>query len=270
MKRVAALLALWLPCVALAAPELSRWKLTLPIDANRDGRADEIADPADVELPPWFLHRGGNLVFHANAGGARTSTSTAYARSELREMQADGRPAAWDCLHAKRSLLIEQRLVETTTAKPEASIGQIHDARNDNLMVLYKGPKGANGRSDTGRIELRWNNAAGRETLDEAYTLGQAMRILIVADHGLLRVSYRNLASGASRSVKARLDPAVIHGACYFKAGLYVQACSRLDAQGGPNGTCAHKAWPEARYDTPEAASTLEIRRLILDPPNSD
>lgn len=248
-----------------AAPDLSRWKLTLPIDADHDGRADELADPGRAEIPPWFRRDGQTLVFHAHAGGARTSANTAFARSELREMQADGRLAAWDCLGARRSLLIEQTLVETTLAKPEASIGQIHDARNDNLMILYKGPEGGNGRSDSGRIELRWNNAASRETLDEAYALGQPMRLLIAAGQGVISVSYRNLATGADRRLEARLDPATIHGACYFKAGLYVQACSRVDAQGLPNEACARKGWPDSRYDRPDAAATLSIRRLLLD-----
>ena len=65
--------------------DLSRWKLTLPTDANGDGKADEVHALAGYSNPPWFQPTPEGLLFRANAGGARTSGSTAYARSELRE-----------------------------------------------------------------------------------------------------------------------------------------------------------------------------------------
>lgn len=264
--------ALMALCASAAAQEipvkvadLSRWKLTLPIDANGDGKADEVHALAGYSNPPWFQLTPEGLLFRANAGGARTSGSTAYARSELREMTAAGRPAAWDCLADTRSLTLEQALLATTLAKPEATLGQIHDAKNDNLMLKYVGPVGANGRSDSGRIELLWNNASQREVLDAAYTLGQPMRVQVAVSQGTAQVEYRNLASGVVKRVEASFDPAAIVGACYFKAGLYIQACSKLDSSGKPNPVCEKKGWQADRYDAPEAWAEVLIRRLKLE-----
>lgn len=260
--------ALWfLLALPAQAIDLSRWKLTLPIDPDGRGRAGEIADPARASRPPWFHATEDGLIFRANAGGARTSGNTAYARSELREMAADGHQAAWDCIAATRSMTLEQDLLATTTAKPEVTIGQIHDARNDNLMLKYIGPADADGHGDTGRIELLLNNATQRETLDPAYTLGQSMRVRIAVEQGRVRVDYHNLASGKERRVDTQFKPESIRGSCFFKAGMYIQACSKLDVQGRPNIVCEQKAWPESRYDAPDAWAEVLIRRLELDTP---
>lgn len=266
MRPAAALLCL-LALPAQAGVDLSRWKLTLPVDADANGRADEIADPAGASVPPWFEQAGQDLVFRAPAGGARTTGNTAYARSELREMDTSGRPAAWDCLQAARRMRIEQRLLATTPAKPEVVIGQIHDARDDKLMLRYVGPPGANGHSDTGRIEMLWNNAAQAGTLDPAYVLGQPMAVDIEIRQGRLAVRYRNLASGLDHALEARLDPTHIEGACFFKAGLYIQACSTTDLAGQPNQACLRKGWAPARHDAPEARAEVRIQALELDPP---
>ncbi len=266
MRLVAALLGM-LALPVQADPGLARWKLTLPIDADGNGRADEIADPAATELPPWFRKTPEGLLFVAPAGGARTSDNTAYARSELREMEAPGKAAAWDCLKASRSMKLSQRLLSSPLAKPEVAIGQIHDARNDNLILRYVGPAVADGRRDTGRIELLWNNASRRELLDAAYTLGQPMDITITIRQGRLEVAYRNAASGVVKQVDAALDAGLVSGACFFKAGLYIQACSRTDLAGLPNAACRKKGWAAARYDAPETSASLLIEALELDPP---
>lgn len=248
----------------LQTSDLKRWKLTLPVDVNGDGKADEVSNLWGYSNPPWFHATPQGMVFRAHAGGSRTSGSTAYARSELREMTAAGRPAAWDCLNDTRSLVLEQAVLATTTAKPEATIGQIHDAKNDNLMFKYVGPAEANGRSDTGRIELLWNDAAQREVLDAAYTLGQPMRVSVTVNKGELEVVYRNLASGVDKRIDAKLDPTRIAGACFFKAGVYIQACSKLDSSGKPNAVCEKKGWEARRYDAPEAYAEVLIRRIEM------
>src|SRR5439155_891934 len=77
--------------------DLQNWKLTLPIDANGDGKADEIVQPqlaSFILVPPFSVSDGGTgVVFWANCGGATTSGS-GYPRSELREMNG-GTVAAW-------------------------------------------------------------------------------------------------------------------------------------------------------------------------------
>jgi hypothetical protein len=254
---------------ALAEPltpaDLARWKLTLPTDNRKADKADEVTNLSGYANPPWFRPTPDGIVFRAVAGGARTSGSTAYARSELREMNAAGRLAAWDCTGETHSMVLEQTLLHTTTAKPETTIGQIHDARNDNLMIKYVGPNGADGEHDTGRIEIRLNNDTEGETLDPAYTLGDPMWLTIAVDHGTVQVDYRNLRSEVHHQANGALNPALIVGACYFKAGLYIQACSRVDLSGKPNPVCEKKGWPERRYDAPEAWAEVLIRQLRLE-----
>lgn len=248
----------------LKPADLGVWKLTLPLDENGDGRADEVKQLDGYENPPWFKPVKDGIVFRANAGGARTSQGTAYARSELREMTAGGQPAAWDCTGDTRSLFLEQALLHTTTAKPEATLGQIHDAKNDNLMLKYSGPKNANGISDTGRIDLLWNDAAEREALDPAYALGDVLQVKIAVDKGQVQVDYRNLRSGLAKRVEARLDPASVKGACYFKVGVYIQACSKLDSRGEANAQCAKKGWREERFDAADAYAEVLIKRIEM------
>lgn len=251
---------------ALAGIDLTRWKLTLPVDADGNGRADEVPAEGARGLEPWFGQADdGSLVFRANAGGARTSANTAYARSELRELDSSGKPAAWDCMNSERSLEIGQRLMQTTTAKPQVTIGQIHDAKNDNLMLRYSGPAKADGVHDTGRIELLWNNASQRMLLDPAYTLGAPMQVRIELRQGVAKVRYRNADSGVQREADAAFDAAGIRGGCFFKAGLYIQACSRTDSSGHPNAQCAAKGWAEARYDAADAHAEVRIGELKLD-----
>lgn len=246
----------------LATDPLHGWKLTLPVDNRRDGKADEVTDLATYENLPWFGRTPEGLVFRASAGGARTSNATAFARSELREMTSAAKPAAWDCMGATRSLHLQQRLLHTSVAKPEVAIGQIHDARNDVLLIKYTGPTGADGKRDTGRLEALVNNGAQRELLDPAYTLGQTMQLDVKLAQGALTIMYRNQQTAASRQSHVALNPATLVGACYFKAGVYIQACSRRDLTGQANPVCQHKAWPEARYDAPDAWAEAVISEL--------
>lgn len=85
-------------CAVLVAPvqaqtpgeqiDLSFWKLTLPIDANSDGKVDEIKvrELQKYSHPDFFyVDEHGFVVFAAPNKAATTATST-NARSELRQM----------------------------------------------------------------------------------------------------------------------------------------------------------------------------------------
>ena len=77
--------------------ELIDWHLTLPIDTNKDGKADTIQEPFlanGFELKPlFFTGNDGGLVFVAPNKGAKTSKNTKYTRTELREMLRRGNKA---------------------------------------------------------------------------------------------------------------------------------------------------------------------------------
>lgn len=74
--------------VPASAFDLSHWKLTLPVDEDRDGRADEVSvsDLRTYSHPHYFYLDGeGRMVFVAPNRAATTSGSS-NTRSELRQM----------------------------------------------------------------------------------------------------------------------------------------------------------------------------------------
>ncbi|MDO3385915.1 polysaccharide lyase family 7 protein [Gilvimarinus sp. SDUM040013] len=68
--------------------DLSQWKITLPMDSNRDGKIDEVGPPTISRLlEPRFFYANseGGVVFTAPNKAITTSNST-NTRSELRQM----------------------------------------------------------------------------------------------------------------------------------------------------------------------------------------
>ena len=64
------------------------WKLTLPLDANLDGKVDEVSvrSLADYSHPDFFyLDENRNLIFTA-PNKAKTTSGSSNTRSELRQM----------------------------------------------------------------------------------------------------------------------------------------------------------------------------------------
>jgi hypothetical protein len=259
---------------------LKNWKITLPISFTNDSnKAGEIKHPTlkTYSHPDYFKlgANGTSIVFKSIAGGARTSTGTAYARSELREMKSDGTTsAAWNCTGTSNGMSVRQKLLTTTkTEAPNATVAQIHDASNDNLMVKYFGPAtGANGVSDTGVMEARFNNDTTTVVLDTAYRLGDEHTIDVTTTPSGMRVVYKNLRTGATKDTRnpsTGKDIAMVGvvGSCYYKAGLYIQTCSKIDYLGNTNSVCVSKNFAEGRYATTWDSSTLEMYSLILTNP---
>ena len=74
--------------VPASAFDLGQWKITLPIDANRDGKADEIdvSEIGQFAHPDFFyLDEGRRMVFVA-PNRAITTANSSNTRSELRHM----------------------------------------------------------------------------------------------------------------------------------------------------------------------------------------
>lgn len=253
---------------------LALWKLTVPTSASgNSNKADEIKQPtlATYSSAYFSLNTAKTaMVFTDIFGGARTSTGTAYARSELRERTASGTDAAWSCTADARQMTIRQRITKSPAHKPEMSVGQIHDASNDNLEIRYIGPEDANGvgtgngLTDTGTIEAHWNNDSSYNILDSAYKIGDMMNITITTDgSGYQTVSYSNERTGVSTSKTVAFSG--VSGSCFFKAGNYHQACTVTDIYGNTNVSCSSKAWVSNRWETdPYGTSVLEIYALSL------
>lgn len=74
--------------------DLLDWSLTLPTDLNKDQKADMVYEKAladGFELKPLFYTaEDGGMVFACPNQGAKTSSNTKYARTELREMLRRG------------------------------------------------------------------------------------------------------------------------------------------------------------------------------------
>jgi hypothetical protein len=250
---------------------LSKWKITLPITFTNDpNKAGEVKQPSlQTYSHPDYFHLGANgtsIIFKAIAGGARTSTGTAYPRSELREMAGTGTTnAAWNCTGTSNGMSIHQALLTTTpTDAPNATIAQIHDASNDNLMVKYFGPAtGANGTTDTGVIEARFNNDTQTVQLDPAYKLGDEMTIDVTTTPSGVRVQYENLRTGVTADTST-IAMSGVSGSCFYKAGLYIQTCSKVDIYGQTNSVCVAKNFPEGRYAQPWDSAILEMYSLQL------
>lgn len=276
---VLALIGLGCTSTPTAAPEhpaallggLARWHLTLPTSAGSQAfPADQIDQPALASYSsPWFKLNDSKtaVLFITNVGGATTSAGTAFARTELRERDERGEKAAWDCASAVRSMTIRQRILKTPTHKAEMSVGQIHDARSDNLEVFYRGPSsGANGVGDRGRMFAKFNGEGlgVSPVLDDDYRVGDLMLVKVSTRGGVITVDYRNQRSGKVSTASAPFKQ--ITGGCYFKAGNYPQACSKLNVYGVVNPNCSRKTYPPDWFEPdPHATAVLEIQALTLD-----
>jgi hypothetical protein len=127
---------------------LKLWKMHLPIDNNglKVGNAKQVTNLVGFTYPPYFLQNAdGSLTFSAPVDGAKTSSNTKYARSELREMslKADGSQgpeAAWTLKTGGTMVVTTQvdRVPTLKDGKPgRVVIGQIHGA-DDELVRLYR------------------------------------------------------------------------------------------------------------------------------------
>ena len=74
--------------------DLLDWNLTVPTDANNDGKVDTIPEvflAKGFSYEPYFYTAAdGGMVFTAFVKGPKTSKNTKYTRSELREMLRRG------------------------------------------------------------------------------------------------------------------------------------------------------------------------------------
>lgn len=210
-----------------------------------------------------------SVLFTDLFGGATTSSGTAYARTELREMQSNGTTsAAWSCSSGVRKMHIRQRIVKTPIHKPEMVVGQIHDDSNDVVAIHFTGPEDSSGvgtgnGGGTGVMRVHWNNDTSEDVLDSAYAVGDIMTVDIDTSANSVRVVYRNERTGVT-ATKTKTFSGVV-GSCYFKAGNYHQGCSKTNIYGGTNQACVNKGWTSGKYETdPLGTSMLEMFELTM------
>jgi hypothetical protein len=252
---------------------LAKWKLTLPTSSsNSQSPATEVKQPSLATYSGTYFKLNANkngVLFTSLFGGATTSSNTAYARTELREMQSDGTTnAAWSCSSAVRKMHIRQRIVKTPLRKPEMVVGQIHDGSNDVLAVHFAGPADSSGVGTgngvgTGTLRVKWNNDTSTDVLDTAYTVGDMMTVDVEVSSNTMRVIYRNERTGVTATKSKAFSG--VSGSCYFKAGNYHQGCSKTNIYSGTNQSCVDKGWVSSKYETdPWGTSILEMFELTM------
>ncbi len=189
--------------------DLRNWKLTLPFDTPRSGSPDEVTQPAlstFSDATCFFVSDSSDaIVFRAACGGSTTKTSS-YSRAELREMKPDGKSEiAWSTedkvLH---QMEVQQAILATPEKKPHVVCAQIHDAKDDLLMV----------RLEKQKLFIERNGAA-EVILDSQYKLGTQFKLHITAGEGRVRVAFNG---------EERLNWEVSKKGCYFKVGCYTQS----------------------------------------------
>jgi hypothetical protein len=221
---------------------------------------------------------GGGVSMKARFGGAVTSSNTAYARTELREMASATSQASWSCLSAAKTMRARLRIKSTGRYKPELTVAQIHDKDSDKLMIQYVYDRAQNGGAlpatgaigDRGRIIAAWNGTrAGATVLDPSYTVGDTIDLTItangVAGAGLVQVEYRNATRGTSVVAGTRALQGV-SGGCYFKVGNYHQSCTKSFVDGSVNQTCKDKGFPPGGVTwEPDADATATSEVMLYD-----
>ena len=187
--------------------DLARWKVTLPVDTDLPGHPDEIVPRALAQLvdPAHFFVRDQGVVFRAPCGGVTTRGSS-YPRCELREMAPGGKDeATWSTTDtAPHTLHFTAAITKVPARKPHVVIAQIHDAKNDLLMVRLEGDKLFIERQEGGDVPLQ-----------RPYVLGAPIDIKIEAGAGRIQ---------AWLGGELKMDWPVNRKGCYFKAGCYTQS----------------------------------------------
>ena len=198
-----------------AVINLTDWKLNIPI-AGSNGFSKEIVQPELNGYADDYFHvntAGDAVVFRAHANGVTTKGST-YPRSELREMQNNGKDkASWSIASGggTHTMMITQAVTHLPTQKPHVVVGQIHDADDD--VIVF--------RLENKKLFIDHNGTAG-PVLTNNYHLGTKFTVKFVAGGGAVRCYYNG--------VYVESYPSTATG-CYFKAGMYTQ--SKTTEKGG-------------------------------------
>jgi hypothetical protein len=196
-------------CLPSDVVDLQGWKLTVPVGTP----AQDITQPAlSVYESSYFGHLPDctALVFKTPIGGTTTPNSS-YPRTELREMTPDGSElASWSSTSGTHEMAWRVAVDTAPSAKPQFVVGQIHDAEDDVVQVLYDGGEGDEG----GAITYRW---LGKTTgvLVSGYQLGTYVDLRIVVSGGTFNI----YANGELKGTQSRPSTGM-----YFKAGSYPQS----------------------------------------------
>lgn len=192
--------------------DLTNWKQTLP--SGTSGKPTEIkqAELASYSMNPYFKPNSAcdAVIFNAPVNGVTTSGS-GYPRSELREMTDNGKKlASWATNIGSHSMFIDQAITAVPKTKKHIVAGQIHDAKDDVIVIRLEYPK----------LFIDINGKTG-PVLDPDYKLGKRFTVRFTAANGQIGIFYNGSSTPAYTMKK-------IGSGNYFKAGAYTQSnCSK-------------------------------------------
>ncbi|GDY25801.1 hypothetical protein AHAT_16910 [Agarivorans sp. Toyoura001] len=134
--------------------DLLDWTLSVPVDDNGDGKADTIKEQAlssGYQSSEFFYTTtDGGMVFKAPISGAKTSSSTSYTRSELREMLRRG-----DTSHSTKGVGKNNWVFSSAPSSAQNAAGGVNGVLDATLAVNHvttSGDSGHVGRVIIGQI----------------------------------------------------------------------------------------------------------------------
>lgn len=209
--------------------DLDDLKLTMPYGTKN--HPVEVKQPALAsfrDVKHFFVKKIGKWIgvaFRTPVGGVTTKGSR-YCRTETRQM-AGTKLAAWDSRKEMWSLVGTCAVTHLPPGKPEVVVAQMHDAKDDVVLLLAQGIKDDDGNL-TRRINLyaSWSLGKGqgskRVFLGEA-KLGWAFHYRITSGPNGTRVILDE-----DRSKKSD-QPGKASGGRYYKYGSYIQSNTDYD-----------------------------------------
>ena len=186
-------------------------------------------DTGDVSIPYSTLHGGytnypyfclttaGTAVqLYTDMAGKQTSSNTAYARTELREVNSDGTThAAWTASTSPSVIHQMQytfKCVHIQPNKPWVTIGQIHDPSSDALSIKVKGST-----TSTLDVVAVLYDTDQTPALVGTYSIGDTVTITINVTGGVLKVYANTVLKITSSALSGKTG-------LYFKVGQYPQS----------------------------------------------
>jgi len=184
--------------------DASNWYLTLPTGSEGDPDTVASSELAGYDSEYYRLNDSGDgVVFTANAGGATTENSK-YPRSELREMNG-GEKASWDGRSGTHTMVLDQAITKTPSAKPDVIAGQIHGGDDDVMQIHLSGSQ----------LTVKYADGDKEVVLDDSYELGERFRVKIESSDGHVKVWHDG---------ELKADLPIYGSESYFKAGAYVNS----------------------------------------------
>jgi hypothetical protein len=176
------------------------WKLTLP-----DG-----SETFDIEKShtPYYIYAKDSITFGCKPIG--TTKNTKYSRCEYRELR-DGKLASWETAKSNK-MTFTFKVVKKPTKRPRIVIGQIHDAKDDVIILLANFETGV---YEVTHNTIHYGNLIDKIELDTFYQVE-----ISTSKKGIeCKSKDHTLLIPKEKSVKG----------CYFKVGNYLQSTDKND-----------------------------------------